>query len=108
MRAGPQFLASLRSLDGVALDKVLEVCAHVAAGTAHELAAREVHQLRAGTRGAATRVREADGAQAWRCALQVNTPSARRLHWWNVPTDDGAVIEFACVGVHDRVDIPES
>ncbi|MCC6673416.1 MAG: S1 RNA-binding domain-containing protein [Planctomycetes bacterium] len=107
MRVGPAFLDSLRALEGIAIDKVLEVCAHVAAGTAHELAAREVHQLRAGPRGAAARVRAADGAQAWRCALQVNTPSARRLHWWNVPGPGSATIEFANVVLHDDFSIPE-
>ena len=105
MRVGPDFLASLRALDGIDLDKVLEVCAQVAADKAHEIAAREVHQLRAGLRGAGTHVR-ADQGQAWRCSLQVKTPSARRLHWWNVPGADGPVIEFAQVGVHDDFDIP--
>jgi hypothetical protein len=107
MRVGAAFLESLRELDGVAIDKVLEVCAHVAAGTAHELAAREVHQLRAGPKGASSRVRGSDQAQAWRCALQVNTPSARRLHWWNVPGPGGATIEFASVVLHDDFSIPE-
>jgi len=36
------------------------------------------------------------------------TSSARRLHWWKVPGRDGAVIEFACVCLHDAVDIPEA
>ena len=49
----------------------------------------------------------ADGAQAWRCALQVNSPSARRLHWWVVPGDSGATIEFANVDVHDAYGIPD-
>jgi len=57
MRVGPEFLASLRALDGIDLDKVLEVCAQVAADKSHEIAAREVHQLRAGSRGAGTHVR---------------------------------------------------
>jgi predicted RNA-binding protein with RPS1 domain len=107
MRVGPQFLASLRTLDGIDLDKVLEVCAQVAAGVAHTIPARDVHQLRAGSRGAGSRTRARDGAQAWRCALQLKTPSARRLHWWNVPGPEGATIEFAAVGVHDDFDIPE-
>ena len=107
MLVGARFLASLRELDGIDLDKVLEVCAQVAAGMAHELPAREVHQLRSGPRGAASRVRASDQAQAWRCALQVNSPSARRLHWWAVPSTDGQVIEFANVGLHDDFSIPE-
>src|SRR5690606_18697623 len=98
---------SLRKLDGIDIDKVLEVCAQVAANMAHELPAREVHQLRAGSRGAGSRVRASDQAQAWRCSLQANTPSARRLHWWAVPGPEGQVIEFASVGLHDEFRIPE-
>jgi hypothetical protein len=107
MRVGPDFLASLRDIEGVEVDKVVEVCAQVAASIAHTIAAREVHQLKAGSRGAPPRFRSGDGAQAWRCALQVNTPSARRLHWWSVPSPDGAMIEFASVDVHDAFGIPD-
>jgi len=107
MRVGPSFLESLRRLDGVDTEKVLEVCAQVAACMAHELTAREVHQLRDGSRGAGGRVRSSDQAQAWRCSLQVNTPSARRLHWWAIPGNEGQIIEFASVGVHDDFSIPE-
>jgi len=107
MRVGASFLESLRNLDGIDVQKVLEVCAQVAADAAHELASREVHQLREGSRGAGTRTRASDQAQAWRCSLQVKTPSARRLHWWSVPGDDGPTIEFAAVGLHDEFSIPE-
>ena len=107
MRVGPGFLALLRELQGIGLEKVLEVCAQVAAGTAHEIRSREVHQLRAGDGGAGTRVRRRDGAKAWRCSLQDGTPAARRLHWWAAPSETGLVIEFASIGVHDDMSIPE-
>ncbi len=107
LRVGREFLATVRATQGVDVDKLVEVCVEVAADLAHKKAGREVHPLRAGERGAGDRVRKRDGARAWRCALQVNTPSARRLHWWNVPGPDGAVIEFASVGLHDDVAIPE-
>ena len=106
MRVGASFLESLRTLDGIEVQKVLEVCAQVAADAAHELASREVHQLRSGSRGAGTVTRAVDGAQAWRCALQVKTASARRLHWWAIPGDQ-PTIEFAAVGLHDNFSIPE-
>lgn len=106
MRVGSSFLESLRELDGIDIQKVLEVCAQVAANAAHELASREVHQLRGGSRGAGSMTREADGAQAWRCSLQVKTASARRLHWWAIP-GDSPTIEFAAVGLHDEFAIPE-
>ncbi|MCB9609847.1 MAG: S1 RNA-binding domain-containing protein [Polyangiaceae bacterium] len=107
MRVGGAFLESLRALDGIDVQKVLEVCAQVAADTAHELASREVHQLRSGSRGSGSVTRATDGAQAWRCALQVKTASARRLHWWTIPGDTGPTIEFAAVGLHDEFSIPE-
>lgn len=106
MRVGREFLDHVRALEGVGADKIVEVAAQVACGKAHTIDGREVHPLR---EGQASRqcVRARDGAKAWRCALQVRTPSARRLHWWLVPGPDGATVEFASVGVHDEVDIPE-
>jgi hypothetical protein len=86
---------------------MLEVCAQVATNLPHKIPGREVHPLRDGSRGAGSVTRGRDGAKAWRCALQVKTPSARRLHWWNVPGPDGAVIEFACIGTHDSLDMPD-
>lgn len=106
MRVGGSFLESLRELEGIDMQKVLEVCAQVAANAAHELASREVHQLRSGSRGAGSVTRKSDGALAWRCSLQVNTASARRLHWWAIP-GDSPTIEFAAVGLHDEFSIPE-
>jgi predicted RNA-binding protein with RPS1 domain len=106
MRVGPQFLESMRALEGADVEKVLEVCAQVAADFAHEFASREVHQLRAGRAGQ-PRLRASDDAQAWRCALQVKSPSARRLHWWRIPNASGATIEFASADVHDEFQIPE-
>lgn len=82
MRVGPQFLDSICALEGDDIEKVLEVCTQVAADFGH--ASREVQQLRAGRAGQ-PRLRASDDAQAWRCALQVKSPSARRLHWWRIP-----------------------
>ncbi|MBL8751259.1 MAG: S1 RNA-binding domain-containing protein [Planctomycetes bacterium] len=106
MRVGREFLDSVRTTPGVEVDKVIEVCGQVAANIAHTIAGRDVHPLRDGSRGADARTRRRDGAKAWRCALK-QAPSAPRLHWWNVSTDGGAVVEFACVGLHDHTDIPE-
>jgi exosome complex RNA-binding protein Csl4 len=106
MRVGPRFLDSIRALEGADIEKVLEVCAQVAADFAHEIAAREVHQLKAGRSGQ-PRLRSSDDAQAWRCALQVKSPSARRLHWWRIPGVSGATIEFAGADVHDEFGIAE-
>ncbi|MDX6599917.1 MAG: hypothetical protein QOE87_3804 [Gaiellales bacterium] len=94
---GPQFLDSLRDLQGCSLHKVLDACVHVATGRATEIPGLELHPLRAGAGGTEQRQR-ADGARAWRCALQVHSPSARRLHFWRL---DGDGIELDRVGTHD-------
>lgn len=104
VRLGPQFLERVRRTEGVELAKVVEVAADIVARRAHEIPAREVHPLRSGEGGAPQRTRAADGAQAWRCALQVGSASARRLHWWELR---GGGVELASVGVHDDVSIPD-
>jgi predicted RNA-binding protein with RPS1 domain len=105
MRVGRQFLERLRELDGIEIEKVVEVCAQVASNRAREISGRAMHELTAGGGGHAVS-RASDGAKAWRCALQVGTPSARRLHWWVVPHKQGETIEFASVATHDDFSIP--
>ncbi|MEV5003471.1 S1 RNA-binding domain-containing protein [Nocardioides sp. LML1-1-1.1] len=97
---GPEFLESLRRVEGIGLDRVHEVCAEVACGRAPDRPGLAVHPLRAtdGTgNGSRQRVRE-DGALAFRASLQVRTAAARRLHYWVLP--DGQV-ELAKIGYHD-------
>jgi hypothetical protein len=94
---GPDFLSSLRELQGVSLHRVLDTCVHVATGRASEIPGLELHPLRAGPGGTEQRQR-ADGARAWRCALQVHSPSARRLHFWRL---EGDAVELDRVGTHD-------
>lgn len=101
---GPRFLAALRELEGISEAKIVDVCAEVVLGVAERKAGREMHPLGDGASTVAPRLRERDGAKAWRCALQIKTPSARRLHWWRLP--DGS-IEFASVNRHDDFAIPE-
>jgi hypothetical protein len=107
VRVGREFLASVRALEGVSIQKIVEVCAQVASHRAHLMPGRDVHPLREGAAGQPSRTRAADGARAWRCSLQDNTPGARRLHWWDVPGKEGRTIELASVGHHDEYDIPE-
>jgi hypothetical protein len=100
---GSNFLPSLSRLEGVPRAKVVEVCVDVLTGRAETLASRELHPLRESEAGGTDqRVRAEDGAKAWRVSLQINTPSARRLHFWRLP--DGGV-ELARVGVHDDLTI---
>ncbi len=106
MRVGPEFLARARALQGLSVEKIVEVAVQIACERAHEIDGREVHPLGESAGGSRQRTRARDGAKAWRCALQIKTPSARRLHWWRIPGPEGATIEFASVAVHDDFDIP--
>ncbi len=96
---GPTFLDSLRRLEGIATDKVYDVLVEVLTDRAKDIPGRDLHPLRE-SESSQTQRRRADGGRAWRCALQVSTPSARRLHYWKLP--DGT-IELDAVGTHDSL-----
>ncbi len=95
---GPRFLDSLAALEGVSQQKVLDVVVEVLTGLAKDLPGRDLHRLRTGEGGNVPfRTRE-DGAVCWRAALQRETASARRLHYWELP---GGTIELSRVVAHD-------
>lgn len=101
-RIGPEFLGSLERVQGISLERIIEVSAHVVSGRAREIPGLELHPLRTSDLGSAPqRVRD-DGAKAWRCNLQASTAAARRLHYWELP--DGGV-ELAKVVYHDDFSI---
>lgn len=98
---GPRFLDSLNRLEGIKEEKVADVVFEIITGLAPQIPSREVHHLRTGSGGDdPVRIRD-DGAVAWRASLQVNTPSARRIHYWILPNGD---IELARVATHDDFD----
>ncbi|WGT47158.1 hypothetical protein [Tessaracoccus lacteus] len=99
---GPQFLESVATLEGIKAEKIADVVVEIVTGRASQITGREVHRLRTGTGGAdPVRVR-ADGAVAWRASLQINTASARRIHYWALP--DGR-FELSRVALHDDFSI---
>jgi len=98
---GSGFLDSLKALEGVDHERVLRVVVEVLTGRVKDIPARQLHRLRMNNHSGQARTRE-DGAVAFRVAVQVNTPSARRLHFWRLP--DGRV-ELINVAVHDDIDI---
>jgi len=99
---GPEFLQSLAQVQGINRDRVVEVCAHVVSGRAPEIAGLELHPLRSSEGGGASQREREDGAKAWRCSLQVGSPSARRLHYWQLPNGG---VELAKVVYHDDFSI---
>ncbi|WP_291382635.1 hypothetical protein [Demequina sp.] len=99
---GPRFLDSLAELEGIADEKVADVVFEILTGLAPQVASREVHRLRTGTGGDDPIRTRDDGAVAWRASLQINTPSARRIHYWRLPNGQ---FELAQVATHDDFDL---
>lgn len=99
---GPRFLASLDALEGIKLRKVADVVFEVVTGLAQQNPSRELHRLRCGPGGKdPVRTRSEDGATAYRVSMQVKSPAARRLHYWQLPSGR---IELARVATHDDFD----
>lgn len=97
-----RFLDSVDAVQGITPEKIADVVMELLTGIAESSAGRDMHRLRTGTGGdTPVRLRDSDGAICWRIALQVGTPSARRLHAWKLP--DGRW-ELSSVRKHDDFD----
>lgn len=94
---GPNFMPTLDKLQGVTRSKIVQVVVEVLTGLDKEIVSRERHALRQDSGGATSQVIREDGASCWRVSLQVNTPAARRLHYWRTTTG----IELSRVTTHD-------
>ncbi|NBY15970.1 MAG: hypothetical protein EBQ72_06505 [Actinobacteria bacterium] len=94
---GPNFIISLKELQGVSEEKVADVV-EILIGVASDLDSRDVHRLREGAGALESPVKRDDGAVCWRASLQVGTPSARRIHYWALPKGR---IELSRVTLHD-------
>jgi hypothetical protein len=96
---GPDFLKSIARTEGVDRELVVTTIAEVLTG----IRLGRGHPFRVSeAANAAQRVRDADGAKAYRHYLQHKTPGARRLHYWQLR--DGT-IELANIAVHDDMGI---
>ena len=96
-KVGPEFLASLDAVEGISRSKVVEVLVHVLTKLDAEMSGRDLHRLRAGVGGDNPWVERAPGEYCYRVALQVNTASARRLHYWR----SGDRVELSRIVLHD-------
>lgn len=94
---GPDFLGSLRTLEGISRDKVVRVVVEVLTGLAEELDGRQLHELRQGKAGNSPPVTRDGGWTCYRAALQRETPGARRLSYWR----RGNEFELSRVVHHD-------
>lgn len=98
---GDAFLSSVDTIQGIDRSKIVAVAVEVLTGLADEMPGRDMHRLRGGLPGASY-IDDAQLGSAWRVALQINTASARRMHFWRGA--DGRIV-LATVGVHDDMDI---
>ncbi|WP_309129907.1 hypothetical protein [Microbacterium sp.] len=97
---GAGFIQSLTALDEGQLSKAIRTCVDAITGRDREIPARELHRLRSGDGGDNPYVVREDGARCWRSAIEQNAPSARRLHYWELPR---GAIELSRVVLHDDV-----
>lgn len=93
---GQGFLESLASVGGIERAKVVDVVVEIATGLVEQVAGRQLHQLR---KPNGVPVARSDGSTCWRAAIQVGSPSARRIHFWRMRDR----IELSRVGLHDDV-----
>lgn len=98
---GPDLIGSLNMLDGGQLEKALRTVVDVVTGRVAEIPGRRLHRLRRGDGGSDPYVVRADGAVCWRASIEVNAPSARRLHYWQ---RTGGPIELSRVVQHDDME----
>jgi hypothetical protein len=94
---GEEFLSSVEAVDGVDRSRVVSTCVDVVSNRVWEINGRAAHQHRPTAKAGGPVVRS-DGAVAWRCAVQQNAPSARRLHWWE---ETGGTVDLSRVAVHE-------
>jgi hypothetical protein len=96
---GPEFAASLETLDEAQFAKAMRACVDAVTGRIKDVAGRDLHRLRTGDGGDDPyRMRQSDHAVCWRAAIEQNVASARRLHYWELP---GGGIELSRIVQHD-------
>ena len=81
--------------DEVVLMRIVRAASAVIAGKAKDIKVYNLRQLRVSkTADSKQHTRESDNAKAWRLTL-VKEGVGWRMHFWQIPTPEGSVIEFA-------------
>jgi hypothetical protein len=98
---GPRFMESVseRRLDtnGIVLNSIVRAAADVIANKAKDRKGYKLHEFRQTEAADSSQlIREKDQAKAWRLMLQKHG-AGWRLHYWQIPTHEGYIIEFANV-----------
>jgi len=99
-RIGLRFIESVNSAylnnDEVLLSKIIRFAAAVIAGEAKNLNCNLRHLRESKAADSPQRTRPSDNAKAWRLTL-VDRGVGWRMHYWQISTSEGSVIEFANV-----------
>ncbi len=99
-RIGLRFIESVNSAylnnDEVLLSKIIRFAAAVIAGEAKNLNCNLRHLRESKAADSPQRTRPSDNAKAWRLTL-TNRGVGWRMHYWQISTSEGSVIEFANV-----------
>jgi len=108
-RLGPRFIESVneRGLDTntTLLRSIIRAAADVIADKARDIRGYHLHAFRKNEAANSQQfVRDGDNARAWRLMLQQHG-AGWRLHYWQIPTPEGSIIEFANVGKESEREI---
>ena len=91
------FAGSLEKLDEAQLSKALKCVVDVLTDLSRQMPTRRVHPLRTAV-GPDAPVTRSDGATCYRASIEAQTASARRLHYWKLPSGR---IELSRIVNHD-------
>ena len=99
-RIGSRFIESINKVhlnnDEVLLNKIVRLAVAVVVGEARNLKCNLRHLRESEAADSAQRTRPGDNAKAWRLTV-TDRGVGWRMHYWQVPTPEGSVIEFANV-----------
>src|SRR5260370_10880043 len=97
---GSRFIESVNNAylnnDEVLLSKIIRFATAVIAGEAQNLNCNLRHLRESEAANSPQRTRSSDNAKAWRLTL-TNRGVGWRMHYWQISTSEGSVIEFANV-----------
>jgi len=110
-RLGARFIESVnsRGLDAneIVLRGIIRAAAAVIADKAKDMPGYHLHQKRIKeTADSPQHIRDSDHAKGWRLMLQQHG-AGWRLHYWQISTSEGSMIEFANVGKESEREIYE-
>jgi hypothetical protein len=108
-RLGPRFIESVneRGLDTneIVLRSIMRAAVNVLLDNAKNIKGYSLHDLRINEApDSPRRERASDKAQAWRLKLQ-QSGAGWRLHYWQIPTPEGPLIEFANIAKESESEI---